>query len=135
MKKQASPDEVDFYTEFVVFISDQFARPKRTHHDYMISTAYAEYAMNKAGLDGVAFPSVQTRYYGQNVVLKPTVVDKFLTIEVLSTQRVYKNRMNNFVANHKNCANPGDCADNIVWTDLDPQFMSTKEDIEKALHQ
>ena len=51
----------------------------------------------------------------------PAVVDQHFTIEALSTQRLYKDRMNTILVNHKNCKNPKDSATSIVWTDVLPQ--------------
>lgn len=129
LKEAAGDGDIEFYTEFIVFISDQFARLKKTHHDYKISTAYADYIMGRGQLHGVAFPSVQTQYHGQNIVLPPEVVDQYLTVQVLATQRLFKNKMKTVITNHKNCENPTECADNIIWTDIAPEHLSTTEHI------
>lgn len=129
-----TPD-IDFFKEFLVFISEEFAREKRTHNDYKIATAYAELVMDKPGIHGIAFPSVQTKYHGQNLVLPPAIVDAYLLPEVLSTQRLYKNKLNMLLANHKNCLDALACLDNIIWTDVEAQYKSTPEQILASLNQ
>lgn len=132
--KQQGAD-VDFYLDFLVFISDQFARPKVTHHDYKISTAYTNLVLSKEGIHGVAYPSVQTAYQGQNVVFPPSVVDQHLTVDVLSMQRLHKNKMKSRLNNVKNCLNPNDCLTDIQWADLDPQYVASKEEILASLNR
>lgn len=132
--KAAGADDIDFYLDFLVFMSDQFARPKQTHHDYKISTAYTELILTNPKIHGVAFPSVQTKYHGQNIVLPPDVVDKYLSIDVLATQRLHKNRMRTYIANHKNCLNPKECYGNIQWVDLEAQYLTPMDYITNYLN-
>lgn len=131
--QQAGIDDLDFYRDFLVFISDQFARRKKSHHDYKISTAYTNLVLGNPQIQGIAFPSVQTEYIGVNVAFEPKIVDQFFEIKVLSTQRLYKNEKRTFIANHKNCLNPKECYNNIHWTDLDPKYLSTNEYIQSRL--
>jgi hypothetical protein len=116
-----------------VFISDQFAREKQTHHDYKISTAYVDLVLKHPDVQGVSFPSVQTKYVGVNVLFEPEVIDKYFTVEVLATQRFYKNVQKMYLANHKNCINPNACLDNLIWSDLDPKYLTPEEYIQKYL--
>ena len=132
--KSQGTEDIDFYLDFLVFISEQFARPAVTHNDYKISTAYKELIFSKPNIHGIAFPSVQTNYYGQNIVLPPSIVDKYLSVEVLATQRLYKNHMKTLLNNHKNCMNPKDCYNDIQWADLDAKYMSTSEHIQDFLN-
>lgn len=126
--------DADFYLEFLVFISDQFARQKTTHDDYKISTAYTNLVLSNPNIHGVAYPSVQTHYQGQNIVLLPVVVDKYLTVEVLSVQRLYKNKMRSYLNNVKNCLNPNECSNNIVWVELDPAHIASHDEINQSLN-
>ena len=126
-------EDIDFYSDFLVFISDQFARPATTHHDYKISTAYTELVLSNPNIHGIAFPSVQTKYFGQNIVLTPWVVDKYLSVKVLATQRLYKNKLKTYLANHKNCLNPKDCYDDIQWTDLEAKYLTPPDYIQNYL--
>jgi hypothetical protein len=131
--KQSGQDDLEFYTDFLIFISEQFARPKQTHNDYKISTAYANLVLKNPKVQGIAFPSVQTKYVGVNVAFEPKVIDEFFSVKVLSTQRLYKNKMKIFLDNYKNCLNPNECYDNIIWTDLEQQYLSTNEYIQNYL--
>jgi hypothetical protein len=116
--KQLGTPDIGFYQDFLIFISEEFAREPKTNNDYKIANAYAELVSSKADIHGIAYPSVATGFFGQNVVFPPAVVDQYLTIEVLATQRLYKDRMNMILVNHKNCENPQHCANAIVWTDV-----------------
>ena len=131
--KQTGEDDLEFYTDFLIFISDQFARPIQTHNDYKISTAYTNFVLTHPQVQGIAFPSVQTQYVGVNVAFKPKIVDDFFSVEVLSIQRFYKNVMKMYLANYKNCLNPNACYDNITWSDLEPQYLTTNEYIQNYL--
>jgi hypothetical protein len=132
--KQHGTDDVDFYLDFLVFISNEFARPKTSHHDYKISTAYTNLVLTNPQIHGIAYPSVQTKYYGQNIVLPPWVVDKYLTVDVLTIQRVHKNRMRTYINNVKNCQNPNDCLTDLKWVDLDAKFVAPSDKIEQYLN-
>ena len=131
--KQAGQDDLQFYTDFLIFISDQFARPKVTHNDYKISTAYTNLAMTHPLVQGIVFPSVQTKYIGVNVAFEPKIIDNYFDIKVLSTKRLYKNKMKMFIGNHKNCLDPKGTYHNLVWTDLDPQYLASNEYIQNRL--
>jgi len=132
--KQQGADDVDFYLDFLVFISDQFARPKSTHNDYKISTAYTNLVLTNPNIHGIAYPSVQTKYQGQNLVFPPDVVDKFLVVDVLAMQRLYKNKMRSYLNNFKNCLTPNDCLTDIIWSDLAPQYIASIDKIHKSLN-
>lgn len=131
--KQAGQDDLEFYADFLVFISDQFAREPQTHHDYKISTAYTELILTKPEVQGVSFPSLRTKYVGVNVVFEPKIIDEYFDVKVLATQRFYKNVLKMFLANHKNCLNPNDCYDNIIWTDLEQKYMASNDYIKNYL--
>jgi hypothetical protein len=131
--KQAGIDDIEFYTDFLVFISNQFARPKVTHHDYKISSAYANLAFTHQLVQGIAFPSVQTNYIGVNVAFKPEIIDKYFEIKVVSTEKLYKNKMRMFINNHKNCLSPMKTNQNLYWTDPDPKYLASNEYIQKHL--
>jgi hypothetical protein len=131
--KQVGQDDLEFYKDFLVFISDQFARPKQTHNDYKISTAYTNLVLIHPQVQGIAFPSVQTKYVGVNVAFEPQIIDEYFSVKVLSTQRFYKNKMKTYLANYKNCLNPNECYDNIIWTDLEQQYLTSEEYIQNYL--
>ena len=131
--KQNGQVDIQFYMDFLVFISDQFARPKTTHNDYKISTAYTNLVMTDPIVQGIAFPSVQTEYVGVNVVFEPKIVDKYLEVRVLSTEKLYKNKTKMFISNFKNCLKPKECYHNLLWEDLDSQYLISNEEIQHYL--
>ena len=96
--------------------SQEFARKARSHHDYKISVAYADLLMSEGNHPGVLFPSVQTGYQGQNIVLRPDIVDKHLVLTNVSTHRVHKNKMQSVMTNYYHTINFGEINSKFVWT-------------------
>lgn len=82
------------------FFSNEFARKVNSHHDYKISVAYSDLIMNDLGLAGITYPSVQSGYQGQNIVLRPDIVDKHLDLYAVSTHRIHKNKMESLISNY-----------------------------------
>ncbi|MDP5199016.1 RES domain-containing protein [Flavobacterium sp. DG2-3] len=95
--------------------SEEFARKKSSHHDYKISTAYADILMNEGGHPGILYPSVQSGYQGQNIVLKPDAVDDFLELTNVSTHRVHKNKMKSVMGNYYHTTDFGANNSSFVW--------------------
>ncbi len=81
--------DTSFFEDFLVFISNEFARVANTNADYKISTAYAELVLRNKNIQGIVYPSVQVQYIGTNLLLPPTVVDNFLYIEFLETVKLF----------------------------------------------
>lgn len=131
--KQLNLPDIDFYIEMLIFFSEQFAREKNTHHDYKISTAYTEIILNHPDVQGVAYPSVATRFMGENVVFPPNIVNKYITVETLATQRVHKNKDYPFLNNHKNCFNPQNHPNNLIWVDVNAKYIAPWEKIKQHL--
>lgn len=72
------------YEEQGRFFSNEFARSDvrpGEDHKYKITSAYANYIWNNTAMKGITYPSVQSRYLGQNVALLPEVVDRSLKLE------------------------------------------------------
>nr|WP_068891255.1 hypothetical protein [Pedobacter panaciterrae] len=66
------------------FFSNEFARADigpDEEFKYKISAAYINYIFNNSKLKGVTYPSVQTKYAGQNIALLPELVEKYLELE------------------------------------------------------
>lgn len=66
------------------FFSNEFARndiKKGENFKYKISASYVNHIWNNTHLKGVTYPSVQSKYLGQNVALLPEIVDKYLKLE------------------------------------------------------
>lgn len=73
------------YEEQGRFFSNEFARSDvrpGEDHKYKITSAYANYIWNQTELKGITYPSVQSRYLGQNVALLPEIVDRSLQLEL-----------------------------------------------------
>lgn len=95
--------------------SQEFARKARSHNDYKIAVAYADLLMTEGNYPGILYPSVQTGYQGQNLVLRPDIVDKHLALTNVSTHRVHKNKMQSTMANYYHTTNFGENNSNFVW--------------------
>ena len=115
------------------FFSNQYARKINTHEDYKISVAFSELLLSKIDVAGIAYPSVASELKGQNIVLKPEIVDKFLKLKVVSTMRVHKNGLKSFVTNHKYVNNINDNNSNFNWIDTDSKDLSNEEEIKHYL--
>ncbi len=95
--------------------SEEFARKKTSNHDYKISAAYADIIMNEGGLPGILYPSVPSGYMGQNIVLRPDIVDQYLELYSVSTHRVHKNKMQSLMGNYYHTQKFGDNNNAFEW--------------------
>lgn len=67
------------------FFSDEYAKSaNNTPHDYFITSAYANYIWQTTPLKGITYPSVKSKYEGQNIALLPGVVDKHLKLDTVA---------------------------------------------------
>ena len=110
----------EFVLRQLQFFSNEYARKINSHHDYKISAAYSDIIMNKFGLAGIAYPSVQTRYKGQNLVLRTDIVDKHLELNAVGTFRLHKNKERILIANYYNTMNFGENNANFQWNLSEP---------------
>jgi len=95
--------------------SQEFARKARSHHDYKIAVAYADLLMTQGNHPGILYPSVKTGFQGQNLVLRPDIVDKHLILSNVSTHRLHKNKMSSIMANYYHTTEFGENNSNFVW--------------------
>lgn len=60
------------------FLSNEFAKQVKTHHDYMISAIFTEIVVNNPNrnIDGILYPSVRVHGDGYNIALKPSACKK-----------------------------------------------------------
>lgn len=121
--------DIEYYKEFLVFISEEFARKIEKNGDYKISVAYTNLILEHPQIEGIVFPSVQTNFLGANLVVPPTTVDKYFAPEVCSTQILYKTPNKTFIANGKHYCDTID-EDELKWKETNPQYLSSKEEIE-----
>lgn len=112
---ELTKQEKDFYLEFLRFISNQFSKRVNNYEEYKISVAYANIALSKPYINFIVYPSVQTEYQGENIVLKPEIVDKYLEPIICSTHILYKDTNRTFIDNDKYRAKNIDFSKDLEW--------------------
>lgn len=115
------------------FFSAEFAKEVNNHLEYKISVAFTDIVLSHTELEGIAFPSVQTKYEGQNVVLPPSIVDSKLALNAVGTSIIHKNKELAFVNNHKYVTNFGQNNANFLWEDMAPEHIEPLENIKREL--
>lgn len=103
------------------FFSNEFARNdvnKGESHKYKISASYANYIWKNTHLKGITYPSVQSKYLGQNVALLPEVVDKYLKLEMVGMFKFKReNRVNLPIDSFKLATDFGHNSMDFKWFD------------------
>lgn len=66
--KNALPDRIEDLKYLLKFITEEFLKRPKSHHDYKISATYSEYCMHK-GISGIIYPSLKTEHNGINIAL------------------------------------------------------------------
>ncbi len=127
--------EVAFHLEFLKFISQEFSKKVENPNDYKISVAYTNLALIHPDVSGITYPSVQTEYFGVNIVLPPETVDKYVKPIICSTAIVYKKGMKSLIANGKNYCKEIDTSKNIDWREHPVDFLTPKEEVLKHLER
>lgn len=122
-------EDLEFHLEFLKFISEQFSKKVNNPDDYKISAAYTNLVLLHPDVNGVAYPSVQTDYFGVNIVLPPEIVDRILKPTVCSTQIVYKNGLHTFIANGENFCDEIDQAKDLIWKKTDKKDLSNYDEV------
>jgi len=126
-------EEIAFHLEFLKFISEEFSKKVSNPEEYKISTAYTNLALLHPDVCGITYPSVQTEYFGVNIVLTPEAVDQYVKPIICSTQIVYKKGMKSLIANGKNYCKEIDLKNDIEWKEHDSEILTTKEQVEEHL--
>lgn len=116
------------------FISEEFSKKVTSQEDYKISAAYTNIALLHPEVNGISYPSVQTEYFGVNIVLTPEGVDKYLLPTICSTQIVYRNGLKTLIVNGEHYCDKIDVADNIQWKEHDKSILTDKGEIAKHLN-
>jgi hypothetical protein len=122
-------NEIEFYLMFLIFISEEFSKKVTDPDQYKISSAYANLALLHQDVSGISYPSVQTDYFGENIVLIPKVVDKYLTPAVCSTQILYKYGANSFIANGENYCDKISNNKFIEWKENDKSLLTDIDEV------
>lgn len=107
--------EKDFYLEFLRFISNQFSKRVNNYEEYKISVAYANIVLSHTNINFIVYPSVQTEYRGENIVLKPEIVDKYLEPVICSTHILYKDTNGALIDNDIYRAKNIDFSKDLEW--------------------
>lgn len=129
-----SKKDLEFHLEFLKFISEQFSKRVINPDDYKISAAYTNLVLLHPDVNGVAYPSVQTDYFGVNIVLPPEIVDSILKPKVCSTQIVYKNGLHTLIANGENFCDEIDQTKDIIWKQTDKKDLSNYDEVKRRIH-
>ncbi|MCB0518611.1 MAG: RES domain-containing protein [Lewinellaceae bacterium] len=111
------------------FFSSEFAKKVENNNDYKVSVAYTDLMLNGKGFAGITYPSVQSGHKGQNIVLKPEIVDKHLKLTLAGTLMIYKNKMKTVVNNHKYALEFGENNSKFNWLDVAAKDVACMEDI------
>ena len=115
------PENLEQFKLILEFFSNQFAKKDiQKDTDYMISAAYADFAMNWNNFPGLKYPSVKSDYQGHNIVLTPTAVEQFLELEIAAMFRVTKNGKNSLISPIKHAIDFGPQNSAFVWVDYEP---------------
>jgi hypothetical protein len=112
-------DQKEHFEDQLRFFSNQFARVKKySDHEYKISCAYANYILDSTSLGGIAYPSVPSEYKGQNVVLRPEVVDNSLKLEKVGMSFFKRKNFTNLpIECFKVCTELGEGNQSFKWVD------------------
>lgn len=127
---QSGEKDLEFYKEFLIFISEEFARKITKNDDYKISVAYTNLILQHPEIEGIVFPSVQTGYQGANIVMPPSTIDKYFQPKVCTTQILYKTFENMLIANGEHFCNDIS-TDTLEWQLTEKQYLSSEDDIKR----
>ena len=70
-------------------------------------------------------------HLGQNVVLKPNVVDKKLKLKNVSTHTIHKYKKQSFVNNHMYVEDFGENNSSFKWVSFAPEDVQSLESIKR----
>lgn len=122
------PEHKEQFELILKFFSNQFAKKEiNSHYDYMVSAAYTDMAINWKGQQGLTYPSVKTDYQGQNVVLTPYAVDKYLELDMTAMYRVQKNGKQSIISPLKHCTDFGVLNTNFKWIEYEPKHIKIEK--------
>lgn len=128
-------EELAFHLDFLKFISEEFSKKVTNTEDYKISVAYTNLALLHPDVKGIVYPSVQTEYFGINMVLPPETVNRYIKPIICSTAIVYKKGMNSLIANGKHYCKGIDLLSEINWKEHDSGILTTKEQVKEHLER
>lgn len=129
------PQEIAFHLDFLKFISEEFSKRVTNPEEYKISAAYTNIALLHPDVSGITYPSVQTDYFGVNIVLTPKVVDTCIIPKICSTQILYKKGMKSLIANGRYYCKEIEVDKEIEWKEHESEMLTTKEQIIENLKE
>jgi len=104
----------------LIFFSNEFAKKVGNDIDYKISVAYTDIILNGAvEIEGIAYPSVASGYKGQNVVLRPNIIDTKLKLQKVVTQKIVKDKNKVRIDNDKYVKSFGLNNSSFEWIDIE----------------
>ncbi|SFZ94417.1 hypothetical protein SAMN05428642_104169 [Flaviramulus basaltis] len=133
--KEHNLEEKDmaFHLDFLKFISEEFSKKVVNPEEYKISSAYTNIALLHPDVSGIIYPSVQTDYFGVNIVLPPEIVEEYVKPIICSTHIVYKKGMESLITNGENYCKDINVNRDIEWKENYREVLSTKEEVKKHL--
>jgi hypothetical protein len=126
-------EEIEFQLEYIKLISEEFSKPVSDPEEYKISAAYTNLVLLHSEAKGITYPSVQTDYFGVNIVLTPDAVDNCLKPTVCSTQILYKKGLTGFIANGEHYCDKIDLEKDLNWQLKNEATLTSKEVAVKLL--
>lgn len=128
-----APQDLEFHLQFLKFISEEFSKKVTNPEEYKISAAYTNLALLCPKVNGIMYPSVQTEYFGVNIVLTPETIDDCVIPKICSTQIVHKRGMKSLIANGQHYCENIEQDKEIEWKELSSDLLTTKEELEEHL--
>ncbi|TQI71181.1 hypothetical protein JM79_2108 [Gramella sp. Hel_I_59] len=119
--------EIDFHLDFLKFISEEFSKKVTNHEDYKISAAYTNIVMLHPDVQGIVYPSVQTDYFGINIVVPPETVDRLINPKITSTLTLYKNGLKSLITNGKYVCKNINPKKDLDWQETGHKQLSEEE--------
>lgn len=119
--------ERDFHIDFLKFISEEFSKKVTDNENYKISAAYMNIVMMHPDVRGIVYPSVQTDYFGINIVVPPKTVDEFINPKISSTFTLYKNESKSLITNGKYVCKNIDPEEDLDWEESGNKQLTENE--------
>jgi hypothetical protein len=89
--EKAFPDRIEDLIYLLKFITGEFLKQTKSHHDYKISATYSEYCMNmNKGISGIIYPSLCTEHNGINIALFHKYFDINLRLKHVDLMEIEK---------------------------------------------
>lgn len=122
------PENLEQFKLILEFFSNEFAKKEiEKDTDYMISAAYADFAMSWKNFPGIKYPSVKSDYQGHNIALTPAAVEQFLELEIAAMFRVTKNGENSLISPIKHATNFGPLNSKFEWFDIENKEIEIEQ--------